>query len=105
MDQQLNQSYLPKTVDEAVDRLIVELPFKSKTIISYMPEEDLVNLKLTIGTHIRNKLRLDTGNRNLLESCRGVAQDKYLHHIQAPFVIIKVLWKKLRETHKLRVVE
>ena len=98
-------SEVPKTVDEAVDRLMDELPFTSKTALSNMPEEDLANLRLTFGIHIRDAFRLDTGNRDLLESCRNVSLDKYLHHSQAPFIIIKALWKHLKETHKLRVVK
>jgi hypothetical protein len=31
--------------------------------------------------------------------------DKYLHWDEASRVIIKALWKRLRKTHKLRVVE
>ena len=94
----------PKTVGEAVDILMAELPIKSRTDLTNIPEEHLVNLRLTFGIHIRDKFRLDTGNRDLLASCRELSQDKYLHHSQAPYVIIKALWKRLQETHKLRVV-
>ena len=44
-------------------------------------------------------------NENLLESCRQEAKEKYLHWDQASNVIIRALWKRLKESHRLRVVE
>jgi len=95
---------LPKTVDEAVNRLIAELSLKDKTTISNMAEADLENLHFSLGISIRNRY-LYPRNEQLLESCRQEANDKYLHWDQTSRVIIKVLWKQLRKTHKLRVVE
>jgi hypothetical protein len=69
-----------------------------------MSEKDLLNLYPTLGFYIRNRF-LYPRNNKLLESCREVAGDKYLHWDQAASVVIKELWKKLRETHKLRVVK
>ena len=105
MANKIQQPEPPKTVDEAVDRLIADLPFRSKTNLSNLSKSDLSDLKLTLGQHIKNKFRLDTGNKDLLEGCRDLTKDKYLHHSQAPFVIIKALWEKLKKTHKLRVVK
>jgi hypothetical protein len=95
---------LPKTVDEAVKRLITELSLKDKTTISNMDEADLINLHFSLGRSIRNRY-LYPRNEKLLESCRQEAMDKYLHWDEASRVIIKALWKRLRKTHKLRVVE
>jgi hypothetical protein len=95
---------LPKTVDEAVNCLISKLTLKNKSTITQMSEDDLTNLRFTLGRHIRNRF-LYPRNEGLLESCREVAGDKYLHWDQAASIIIRELWKKLRETHKLRVVK
>lgn len=95
----------PKTTEEAVDRLLYVLPLKVKSVISKMSEDDLTDLRYTLGIYIRNQFRLNSGNRKLLDHCRLISQDKYLHHSQAPEVIIRELWKKLKETHKLRVVK
>ena len=94
----------PETIAGAVERLVVELPLKDKTTIANMDEDDLINLHLSLGLSIRNKL-LYPRNDKLLESCRSVSQDKYLHWDQASSVIIRKLWERLRETHKLRIVE
>jgi hypothetical protein len=93
-----------ETVDDAVERLILELPLKDKTTIANMDEADLVDLHYSLGLSIRNKF-LYPANEKLLESCRYVSQDKFLHWDQASAVIIKELWKKLKKSHKLRVVK
>jgi hypothetical protein len=94
----------PKTVDEAVSFLTANLSLKDKSTIAKMTEDDLGNLNFSLGLYIRNRL-LYPRNEKLLESCRRKAVDKYLHWDQAPAVIIKRLWEKLRRTHKLRVVK
>ena len=93
----------PKTVDEAVNYLISKLSLQDKSTIAKMSEDNLSNLHFSFGLYIRNKL-LYPRNDKLLESCRQEAMDKYLHWDQAPGVIIKWLWKRLQESHKLRVV-
>jgi hypothetical protein len=40
-----------------------------------------------------------------MASCRKVAGESALHEDEASALIIKELWKKLRETHVLRPVE
>jgi hypothetical protein len=94
----------PETVTEAVEKLISELSLKDKTAIANMDEDDLINLHFSLGLSIRNAF-LHPRNERLLESCRFLSQDKYLHWDQAPSVIIKALWKRLRETHRLRIVD
>ena len=42
---------------------------------------------------------------NCLSPAEQVSRDKYLHHAQMHMVIIRELWKKLQETHKLKVVK
>jgi len=94
---------LPKTVDEAVDFLISNLSLKDKSTIAKMSADDLNNLQFSLGLYIRNRLFYPK-NDKLLESCRQEAMDKYLHWDQAPRWIIKYLWKRLKESYKLRVV-
>jgi hypothetical protein len=94
----------PQTVAEAVDRLIADMPLKDRTILAKMEERDLDRLRPSLGISIRNQF-LYPRNDVLLESCRQAARDKYLHWDQAPAVIIRKLWQKLQETHRLRVVK
>ncbi len=104
-DTKRKSSKLPKTVDQAVDRLIGELPLKDKTTIANMAENDLITLQFTLGTYIGREFGIWSGNRELLESCEIISGDVHLHPDFAPTVIIKELWQCLRESHKLRVVE
>ena len=94
----------PKTVDEAVNILTRKLSLKDKSAIAKMSEDDLTNLQFSFGLYIRNRL-LYPRNDRLLESCRQIAMDKYLHWDQASGVIIKELWERLKRTHKLKVVK
>jgi hypothetical protein len=94
----------PKTVDEAVDRLMSEMNLKDLNKVANMVEDDLINLHVTVGMWIRNNF-VYPRNDKLLESCREVSKDKYLHHAQMHMVIVRELWKKLQETHKLKVVK
>jgi len=94
----------PETVDEAVDRLMSEMNLKDLTKLSKMTEGDLVTLHSTVGIWIRNNFVYPRNDR-LLQSCREVSKDNYLHFAQLHIVIIRELWKKLQETHKLKVVK
>jgi hypothetical protein len=95
---------LPKTVDETVKILTTELPLKDKNTIANMAEGDLIDLHFSLGLSIRNRFFYPQ-NEKLLGSCRQETMDKYLHWDQVSAVIIRALWKRLRKTHKLRIVE
>jgi len=96
---------LPKTVDEAVKRLISDLPLKDKTAIANLAENDLATLQFSLGTYIGREFGIWSGNRELLDSCELVSGDIYLHPDFAPTVIIVELWNRLQQTHRLRVVK
>ena len=101
----IKQTSVVKTVNEAVDLLIKLLPLKDRATIANMTEDELINLDSTLGVYIRDKFYLSSSNKELLDNCRRVSRDQYLHHSQAPKAIIAELWKQLRKTHKLRVVK
>jgi hypothetical protein len=96
---------LPKTIHEAVNRLISELPLKDKVVIANMTYDELIDLNSNFGAYIRNAFRLWSGNLELLESCRFAGKDKSMNVDGASFAIIDNLWEKLRKTHKLKVVK
>lgn len=86
----------PKSVDEAVERLMAELSDEDKKILKDTPEMELVKYHFGIGMYIRNEFGLWQGNKDLLESCcgSGYCQDPD----EASFVIIKALWKRLQKS-------
>jgi hypothetical protein len=95
----------PKTVDQAVERLISELSFKDKTTIANMVEVELSVLHTTTGEYIRNKFGLWSGNKDLMTSCCFFAKREKVREDEASSIIIKELWKRLRETHRIRIIE
>jgi hypothetical protein len=105
VDQIRNLEKLPKTVDEAVEKLIKDLPLKDKTTIAKMAEKDLMTLQITLGSYIGSEFGVWTGNAELLYSCKRASGDVHIDPDYAPIVIIEKLWKRLRDSHRLRIVK
>jgi hypothetical protein len=95
----------PQTLDDAVNRLIADLPFKERTKIGNMAKEDLQVMFPTFMPHIRDDFGLWDDNTALLASCRTVAKDPQLHQDEAGPLIVTKLCEKLQKTHRLRVVK
>jgi hypothetical protein len=89
-----DNSRLPETVDEAVDRLMMVLDGEQKITIAAMPEEDLLNLHFGLGMAIRNAFGLHDPDSKLLAAC-GVS-----HPDDASGVIVDALWIKLTQGTK-----
>ena len=96
---------LPRTVQEAVDRIIDELSFKDKTTVANMAEIELGVLDTTLGEYIRNEFNLWADNHPLFDSCCFIAKKDSLSEDEASFLIVRELWKRLRKSHKLRIVK
>jgi hypothetical protein len=94
----------PETVHEAIDRLESEMGLKDKIELANLPEENLTDLHFSLGLYARNRF-LYPRNDKLLESCRSLSGDKFIHWDQAGSFISKEFWKRLQATHKLRVVK
>jgi hypothetical protein len=85
-----DNSRLPETIDEAVERLMMILEGEHKVALAVMREEDLIDLHFSLGTAIRNAFGLHGADSKLLASC-GVA-----HPDDASGVIISELWRALQ---------
>ena len=96
---------MPKTVDDAVKRLIANMPLKFKVDLSKMDEGELINLHFTFGVFIRNQFGLWNENVDLLNDCRKLSGITFMHSDDAAAFIIEELWNRLRKTHQLRVVK
>jgi len=96
---------LPKTVDEAVDQILAEMSFEERTAIAYLTERDLAPIQYTLNIYLREQLKDCSVNRGLMEDCVAKSETKDLDEAEASNVIIKDLWKRLQETHRLRVVK
>jgi hypothetical protein len=94
----------PKTVDEALEKLLPVLSVKEKTKIVNMPEKDLFQLKTSLGFFIQSEYRL-WGNDPLIRACEKFASENNLPYDEPLMVIIWALWKKLQRANLLRVVK
>jgi len=95
----------PKTVNEAVDRLISDLDLKSRVKIANMDLDDLVDFHSHLFVYFKNAFGLWSGNTELLESCQSLSNEPVNNENDAAAVIIVALRKKLQETHGMRVVK
>ena len=97
-------SNLPETVEEAVEKLISELPLKDRVFIAKLDRKDLHIINLTLGAHIRDAFGFSIGNKKLIQSCRRFSGREDLTADQAFHVFIEALWKRLHQTHAMRIV-
>lgn len=95
----------PRTIDEAVERLIFNFDLDDKVKIASMKLNDLKDLPSNEHAYFKNALDLLSGNKELLASCRSISKEHVYNEDDAIFVLMEALWKKLRQTHKLRVVK
>jgi hypothetical protein len=95
----------PKTVEEAVDRLISDLDLEARVKIANMDLDDLVNLHSNLHIYFKNAFGVWSGNKELLADCRSISNEPIYNEDDATVVIIGVLWQKLHETHKLKIVK
>ena len=81
----------PSTVEEAVERLIEELPEESKEQLRRMEKDDLIRTHFALGMWIRNHYGLWHGNTTLKEDAGADHADS------VSMIIIERLWERLRE--------
>jgi hypothetical protein len=100
----MNQSgkQLPTTVEQAVDRLISELPFSEKMKIANMGKGNLMDLYFSLSVDIEAKFCI-WENKALLDSCHTASGDKVFYAEEASFIIIMELWKRLQKIRKYEI--
>jgi len=96
---------LPRTVDEAVDRIALELTLKQKGRIARMGSKEASALPISLGDYMWVKFGLRDGNDELVASCRLASGVEDLQKENAIDVIADALWNRLRRTHGLRPIK
>lgn len=84
----------PRTVEEAVDRLLSLMSEEDKQSLKNTPEKDLIMFHFGLGAYIRNEFGLWQGNTELLKSCEK--ESNFVHPDDSSSIIIEALWKRLR---------
>jgi hypothetical protein len=95
---------LPASVDEAVGRIIVDMPLKDRVRIANMERKALESLNSTLGISIQKRIFKNDGDGKLFALCLSVSGKDKLDGSGAAFVIIEKLWEKLQKTHSIRIV-
>jgi len=95
----------PKTVDEAINRLIEDLDLSDKVKIANMNLDELVNIHSALHIYFKNAFGLWFGNKELLADCASISIEPIYNEYDASVVILGVLWQKLQEAYTLRVIK
>ena len=96
---------LPLTIDEAVSMLLADLPLLDRTRLSSMTAEELDLINRVVGLQIAKDFRLWSGNDPLLHACLEAVDEYDEDDADPTLVIVRSMWKKLQETHVLRLVK
>lgn len=96
----------PSTVSEVVEILFRDLHLRDKVILASLSEDELESsVYLALANTIRKEFGLYSGNHELLDSCAALLGKEYDRYEDPAMVIVKELWKKIKETHKLQRVK
>jgi hypothetical protein len=97
-------SGIPKTVDDAVERLISDLSLNDKAYIARLERDELYPLHITFESRINQDFGMLAGNRDLLGSCRLVSGNHNFRPEDGVDLIVEALWRRLRKTHAMRLI-
>jgi hypothetical protein len=94
----------PRTVKEVVDILYLDLKLRDKVVLASLSEKDLESsVYLALAKTIRKEFGLYSGNEELLKSCSSFLGTSYDKYEDPAMVIVKELWKMIRQKHQLRI--
>jgi hypothetical protein len=97
----------PNTVDHIVNEIISELPLDDRVRAANLDENGLVKLQLGLGKYLWYLIENQTEivNEKLMADCIKQSGNETLDEAEAANYILKEIWSRLRETHRLRVVK
>lgn len=96
---------VPVSVEGAADELIGEMSLRECVMIARLAEDELIQLKLTLGILIQDKLRFWMGNETFRKDCLKTSNIELWDDYAVACEILKIIRNKLSATHCLRVVK
>ena len=81
----MKDQYQTNDIDQIIDELISELPLKEKASMANMNKEAVEVLQSVFDLYIKSKIGSE--------------------HEEEYTIIMKALWERLQETHKLRAIK
>ena len=98
-------SDIPSTIDEAVNIILEDLRLLDRTRLGAMTAEELNRVNQAVGLQITRDFRLWSGNEQLLHACLKANENSSKTDVDPAMAIIHAMWKKLQQTHVLRVIK
>jgi len=96
----------PSTVEAVVDLLYDDLTLRDKVVMAGLSEEEMdSSVYLAMAKILRKEFGMNNGNTALLRSCESYLGKEYDAYEDPAMVIVKELWKKVRDTHNLRLIK
>jgi hypothetical protein len=94
-------------LDSIIADILDDMPLAERVSIAHLNEAELRMLQLVMGKYMKYRLEqlFGQGNNELLNECREKSGNKSLDDSGASEYILEMIWKRLRETHKIRVVK
>ena len=95
------------TVDHIVNEVISELPLDDRVKTANLDEDGIAVAQLALGKYLRYLIenQSEDVNEKLLKDCIKQSGNETLDEVEAANYILKEVWSRLRETHRLRVVK
>lgn len=97
-------SGLPKSVDEAVEIIISELPLNDRVYIAGLKRDELGAVTNAFRSHIEQDFGMLGINRELVQSCRDTSGIDDLNPRRGVEIVVEALWRELQKTHKMRLL-
>ena len=97
----------PSLLDALITDLIAEMPLEARVSTANLDDNEIRILELTLRKYVKYRLDQlnDTGNKELKKECIALSGKESLSDSEAAGMILNELWKRLRDTHRLRVVK
>ena len=95
------------TIDAVIDDIIAEMPLDDRVKTANLDEDGLAVLQLALGKYLKHflKLQSEEANKELFKDCIKQSGHLSLNRSEAASYILRRLWERLRDTHRLRVVK
>ena len=97
-----NTSLWPKTIDDAIERVIASMSEEEMNELRNAHEKELINFHFGLGWVIRNEFGLYEGNDALLKACARSRHNAFERLLfmndpdEASGFIIEEVWKRLK---------
>ena len=95
------------TVEAVVEDITAEMPLDDRVRTANLDEDGLLILQLGLGKYLRYLIdnQSEDVNKKLLKDCIKQSGNETLDEAEAASYILKELWNRLKETHRLRAVK